>query len=82
MARNKILVTKTDGSEPYKYKTAEAEERAILRRLRAHHAKREKEMEGMTNQEKADYMNRLGEEAMAKMGITKFTKQRGMKLQN
>ena len=74
MARTKTLAAQTNGSEGSRYKTAEAEERAILRRLHAHHAKREKEMKGMTNQEKADYMNKLGEEAMAKMGITKFNK--------
>ena len=56
------------------YKTAEAEERAIMRRLHAHRAKRQKEMENMTDQEKVDYINRLGREAMAKMGITKFNK--------
>ena len=65
MARTRIPAT---------YKTAEAEERAIMRRLHAHRAKRQKEMEGMTDQEKIDYMNRLGEEAMVKMGITKFNK--------
>ena len=46
-----------------KYKTASAEERAIIRRIRTYRAKLEKEMEGMTNQEKADYMNNLGREA-------------------
>ena len=46
-----------------RYKTAAAEERAIIRRLRTYRAKLEKEMEGMTNQEKADYMNKLGREA-------------------
>jgi hypothetical protein len=45
------------------------EEKAILKRLRAHRAKREKEMRGMTNKEKADYMNRLGEEAAKKLGL-------------
>ena len=54
-----------------RYKTAAAEERAIIRRLRRYRAKLEIEMEGMTNQEKADYMNRLGREAAQKMGATK-----------
>ena len=67
--------TETTGNEEvYKYRTAAAEERAIMRRLHAHRAKREKEMEGMTNQEKADYLNRLGREAAARMGITKLAK--------
>jgi hypothetical protein len=46
------------------------EEKIIFKRLRAHRAKREKEMRGMTNKEKADYMNRLGEEAAKKLGLT------------
>ena len=72
MARTKKTETQNDPqSDTSKYKTAVAEERAMMRRLRAHRAKRMKEMEGMTNQKKVDYMNRLGREAAAKMGITK-----------
>ena len=72
MARTKTIETrKAPVAEDCKYKTAAAEERAIIRRLHTYRAKLEKEMEGMTNQEKADYINRLGEEAMVKMGIKK-----------
>ena len=71
MARTKTILTQTD--KVSKYKTAAAEERAIIRRLRAYRAKREKEMEGMTNQEKADYLNRLGEEAAVKLGLTRLS---------
>ena len=75
MARTKTSTNQTElRSDVCKYKTAASEERAIMRRLRAHRAKRMKEMEGMTGKEQIDYMNRLGEEAMARMGITKFTK--------
>ena len=52
MVKTKI----TETEEICKYKTAAAEERAMTRRLHAHRAKLEKEMEGMTNQEKADYI--------------------------
>jgi len=45
----------------FKYKTAAAEERAILRRTRAYRAKLMKEIEGMTDEEECDYINRLGE---------------------
>ena len=72
MARTKKTETQNDPqSDASKYKTAAAEERAMMRRLRAHRTKRMKEMEGMTNQEKVDYINRLGREAAAKLGITK-----------
>ena len=66
MARLKTTTTQ----EVSKYKTAEAEGRAIMRRLRAYRTKLTKKLEGMTNQEKADYLNKLGEEAAARMGIT------------
>ena len=64
-------VQKVSQPEVCKYKTVAAEERAIIRRHRAYCAKREKEMEGMTDQEKIEYMNRRGEEAMAKLGIAR-----------
>ena len=75
MARVKTKVTQNE-TDPQagvcKYKTAAAEERAMMRRLRTYRAKLEKEMEGMTNQEKADYMNRLGREA--RMGVAELGK--------
>ncbi|MDR0323589.1 MAG: hypothetical protein LBI12_03975 [Treponema sp.] len=80
MARTKKSVIE-NATEPdpqskvSRYKTAEAEERAIIRRHRVIVAKIEKEMEGMTDQEKIDFINRRGREAAAKMGITKFVKQ-------
>ena len=51
------------------YKTAEAEERAITRRLHRYRAKLQKEMEGMTIQEQVAHFKRLGDEAAAKLGI-------------
>jgi len=75
MAKTKTPVNQTNQPpEVCKYKTAAAEERAMTRRLNAHWAKRQKEMEGMTNKEKAEYMNWLGQEAAIKMGITKYIK--------
>jgi len=56
----------------YTAKTAASEQRAMTRRLHTYRAKVQKEMEGMTNQEKADYMNWLGQEAVIEMGITKY----------
>jgi hypothetical protein len=46
------------------------EEKTIIKRIHAHRAKREKEMRGMTTQERVAYMNRLGEEAAKKIGLT------------
>ena len=63
-----MVGTKTIKTEDLcRYKTAAAEERAIIRRLRTYRVKLEKEMEGMTNRQKADYMNKLGREAEARM---------------
>ena len=60
-----------------KYKTAEAEERAIIRRVRKYKAELQKELEGMTIQEEIEYMKkrRIEREAADKMSITKFAKQ-------
>ena len=55
-----------------KYKTAAAEERAMIRRLHAYRAKRAKKMEGMTVQEQVAYINKLGDEAIKKLGIARF----------
>ena len=73
MARTKTAENRTiHNPEPCKYKTAASEQRAITRRRNADWAKIEKEMEGMTNKEKADYMNWLGQQAAIEMGITKY----------
>ena len=64
-----VSVQKAPRSEVSGYKTAEAEERAIIRRLRRYRAKLQKEMEGMTIQEQVDYYNKLGNEAVVKLGI-------------
>jgi hypothetical protein len=71
-----MVKTKKETAQPKacKYKTAAAEERAIIRKSRAYKAKLSKEIEGMTHQEEIDYINRLGDEAAAKMGITKFAR--------
>jgi hypothetical protein len=45
------------------------EEKEVLKRLHAHRTQREKEMVGMTNAEKAAYMNKLGYEALVRSGL-------------
>ena len=57
MAKNKVR----------EYKTAAGEIRAMYRRFYAVQNEILKETEGMTNQEKADHMNKRGREAKAQM---------------
>ncbi|MCL2833981.1 MAG: hypothetical protein FWD78_12485 [Treponema sp.] len=60
-----------------KYKNAEAEERAIIRRHRTYSAKLAKKMEGMTIKEQVAYLNKLGDEAMRKLGLSSKYKETG-----
>jgi hypothetical protein len=41
----------------------------VFDQIYAYRAELEKEMRGMTNHEKTDYMNRLGEEVIARHGL-------------
>ncbi|MDR0323588.1 MAG: hypothetical protein LBI12_03970 [Treponema sp.] len=75
MARTKKSVIE-NATEPdpqpkvSKYKTAEAEERAIIRRHRAYCLRYYQETKNMTSQERFEYNKKSYEEALAKLGIT------------